>query len=1179
MRKRTPDDASQKDGTIDREYEGSTGEEDDDAPSKRKKSERYRNVIPEHMNCTPDRVVMDYKVDGACRNNGKKKATSRSSIGVYPGLYKSKYIVSRQDPAATNQEAEIHAATAGVYAMIQEYEDTGCSVGNIFMDSGHVVSTVVSGRIEQYVEYGRENFNRSWFELNEALRKAARLGLMITFRWIPRFHNKEADELCNAALDQRPINMDVRSPTTIHEVSVDSLIDALQVCMKRRIRAPRTLSMSLVKPWIQFLQSIIMIENLTKARLLFWLAPLLLSVATQDIKSSSSFKAVRRHLEMLQDRTYLASCVAALATDDQQPTQTSPSTTNASQRFHTMVKRGLFLKAIESSNIKIAEPSPEVDAKLISLYPQNDLPPTIAPAPGYDSYSISFAGLATSLRRLKSGKSPGFSGWTRELLWPLFQSTTPGIQARIVELFSSMGNVDDLLPIERRLFQDGVLIPFEYIDRQGKIRPITLKETFGKIIWHTLIDEVYKEDNRLAYQSGQCFFREGGSASACHALQSALHDFPAVAHDSQNAFNSFNRAAGMNFIKAKPKIYGRGFKWFNLQYALPSQVIRLQDGFRIDVTSGSNQGCVSSSFFFTAATWYALRGISNISIVDDTYTIGKHFLKNSITMAERLAEIGLDITGPKTCILLPDKFEPMLQELLDNNEIPPYLFDKDGKVKVQTGIIHPLGSAIEIGDRPVEEMNYYGNKIVGKCTKRVNNLLSVEGSKQDKLLVLKQMSLAYQYYAETCLLAPHNHTILMETLDKVHHSCLCDILDLDIPQASSATPFLPTQGRGFGIVPYAHVGLQLRKRAALRAKPLCELLGIDLIEVKGSPDTNRLWSAWQDFARFNKVPKGRYTPKAWLDIRPLNQVLTLSDDEVDFYARFLLNSLSPIKYWCPLINNYLDTLNPLEFSIHMTTCSHCAAASNHQRHNAVRDQLSRTLRFYSISNTCEPADAQIEMSNGTLGRPDIRLHLHQPTYIDVATPVDRVTDANDMSTMSAVKQRFNNKVNKYKDEKEFTILPFVISCYGSTHTSSIAPFRRFEQDFNLSGLCSDILQNSIIALIKGMYTGFSIIQNRTSTYALFSHCNGEQREDQEKEKQQTNSKTNTKEKPKETIAPQEDLGHGIPRQSANQNDEISVRAHCCKNSSERTTTSFQEWDLTHENRSLKQPKEQSSKQE
>jgi hypothetical protein len=274
------------------------------------------------------------------------------------------------------------------------------------------------------------------------------------------------------------------------------------------------------------------------------------------------------------------------------------------------------------------------------------------------------------------------------------------------------------------------------------------------------------------------------------------------------------------------------------------------------------------------------------------------------------------------------------------------------------------------------------------------------------------------------------------------------------------------------------------------------------------------------------VPKGRYVPKALLDVRPLNKILTASDDEIDFYARFLLQNVDPINYFCPIKVLNLNTMTPQEFTHHIFSCNHCSASSNHSRHNFVRDQLSKTLRFYSVSNTTEPRDAHIELEDGTIGRPDIRLYLHEPTYIDVATPVDRVDHSNVDSVSSAVKERYQMKLNKYKSEKEFVILPFVISCFGATHPQSIAPFRRYEQEYNLEGLTTDVLQNSIFALLKGMSYGFTVLKSRSSNYA--ANVNSISNASNGKEQK---GKGENKEKEKGNPA----SGHDMSSQKANQN--------------------------------------------
>jgi hypothetical protein len=489
---------------------------------------------------------------------------------------------------------------------------------------------------------------------------------------------------------------------------------------------------------------------------------------------------------------------------------------------------------------------------------------------------------------------------------------------------------------------------------------------------------------------------------------------------------------------------------------------------------------VSAGWFFTIGVISKIRNIPNIGIIDDIYTIGEHSVRNSAILVESLKEIGLDLTGPKTHIILPsDCPEPQI------NDVPPYLIDSDGKVKIKTTLVRPLGGLIQLGPYTKKQFEDSIKKVIDKAAKRCTRLLNIEGGKQDKLLVLKHLSLCYQYYVETCLIDDEGFKTFTERLDDIHHRCLEKILEMDIPR-SIVTPFLPTQDRGFGIVPYSYVGYNLRANAAFRALDICRLFGLPRHEISSPPSD--LWNSWKDFSKFNGAPKGRYTPKTWLCIRPINDILTLSDDQVSFYARFLLKRLVPFKYHCPIIVKYLSELNEIEFTEHMMTCAHCAAAGFHERHNAVASQLCRTLRFHSVSATYEPKDSSLPFKNKSggieyynKGGPDIRTTLMEPTYIDVAISKD-TNDPNSIS--SDMKQRERHKLTKYAEVKDFAVLPFIMSVYGSFLQNSLQTFRQYSQRFNVNDLCTDVIQNSIISLIKGMHLGFIIVKNRNPDQSL-----------------------------------------------------------------------------------------------
>ena len=182
--------------------------------------------------------------------------------------------------------------------------------------------------------------------------------------------------------------------------------------------------------------------------------------------------------------------------------------------------------------------------------------------------------------------------------------------------------------------------------------------------------------------------------------------------------------------------------------------------------------------------------------------------------------------------------------------------------------------------------------------------------------------------------------------------------------------------------------------------------------------------------------------------------------------------MKSFSYKCPLINQNLNTLPAQDFTSHIVTCQHCAAPGFHKRHNEVASIQARTFRHHGIAASYEPKDATLP--GNTKGGPDIRLLMLKPTYIDVAI----CGDPSPQKTATLMNQRYQEKIKKYNKVENFSILPMVMSIYGNFLESSLQPIKQFCQIREFGSLYPDLIQNSLAALVRGLYFGYLITRNR-----------------------------------------------------------------------------------------------------
>ncbi|KHO01408.1 ribonuclease H1 [Metarhizium album ARSEF 1941] len=157
--------------------------------------------------------IMEIFTDGGCRGNGRSWA-----IGAAAAVFKSKYGKTRGHyrclpdyPTPTNQRAEITAIILALELALEKYDalDTNPYLKlKIYSDSRYAIGCMTEW-IYKWCENGWINAagyevaNRDLIEeasdLDDRLKE---LGT-VSYIWIPRYENEDADDLCNRAMDNQ----------------------------------------------------------------------------------------------------------------------------------------------------------------------------------------------------------------------------------------------------------------------------------------------------------------------------------------------------------------------------------------------------------------------------------------------------------------------------------------------------------------------------------------------------------------------------------------------------------------------------------------------------------------------------------------------------------------------------------------------------------------------------------------------------------------------------------------------------------------------------------------------------------------------------------------------------------------------------------------------------------------
>ena len=198
--------------------------------------------------------------DGACRRGER----TRCACAVFDGSYDSPY--SKAFKTVEGIDDSLKAETSALILLLKIaicIVEANPNVKKVKarIDCAPLHNAVQNGDILQYVSTGTSKLSSCQENLFNALRvliiKLEFLGSELDLEWVPRTINIEPDELCNAVLDGRAPNANLRSRQHAPEITTQILFETLNGLVNKRRTAIRSLPMELSKHWQTFIYGLL----------------------------------------------------------------------------------------------------------------------------------------------------------------------------------------------------------------------------------------------------------------------------------------------------------------------------------------------------------------------------------------------------------------------------------------------------------------------------------------------------------------------------------------------------------------------------------------------------------------------------------------------------------------------------------------------------------------------------------------------------------------------------------------------------------------------------------------------------------------------------------------------------------------------------------------------------------
>lgn len=1025
-------------GSSRRRQRDAAEDRQEQSPQKKTRLELFE--LPEELHC---------KWDGACRGNGKR--TAKSAVGVFIHSYDSGLSYGQKlTDVITNTGAEISGCAKLCRTAAENLKDLHAKgVRKMFMggDSLNVVSTILSGLLFQYKSRPEYANSHLWVDLAMAHRAltdlANELGVTIEFHWIPRWLNKEPDELCNAVLDDRPVNTNIRSQPAA-AVNLESLAQqVLRALSRRRIKLLRTLPDSLHEQLSIAMTAIAARYEVNLAFDLFLCIPILISTNVVTLNSRDAYKKLRFHLTLLPQPVYLAEQLRIAlegCTANQHPTHLRSESTAAERanddekRYTTMCKRGLHSKILGQKATQIADATDvRVQQLLDSLYPQAELPPRL---PHEDHFvELSFNDVKRAITKCKRGTAPGLLGWTRELLMATLRVPSLALHAAFTSYFQRILNAQ-LTEYHMESLLTSILHAF-LIEGKKMPRPVAVLDLLIRV---TMRIGMSISGQSTSKQITECLTIIKEIQHLCDVGQHV------VSADGTNAFNEVNRLPAFELFAANPAKYGPMYGILNMLYARLSHAKMFNHNgdcvHSIPVTTGTRQGCVSGSMFMEAATAKASEVIKQriapsrmFKYVDDV-DIADADQKRSIdsfhTAANLFKEMcNLNIRGPKTHVISATP---------QNVYFAQYPASTAGKI---------LGGVVVAKDFRDSDLRPYLQKLVDKQNDRMLRVESLPISIQNKLIMIRIAPWWVSYYLAAFPPAVTEGNF-WTVIDELHFDAVRKALRgpppfmEDIPANHAHIVTTPTEGGGLGILP-----LQLLASTLLNAR------------------FTTMHTFQQQLSReFHKLPQ-LFTQRsynfntAW----PVNSLSTLSDQEVRTYWSIRFDQLQqPRSLTCQTAAR-----DAPHFAHHLICCPTCSPTGFYTRHELVKTTVISTLKHFGVMAR---ALTHKPLPGNEKGGPDFALwapSLHEEVDVSICTEPLHAPTATSSTALNATAARKKRTYAEYSRTVTHAVSAFVMNTDGAFHEKTLERMEiwtRFSHNSNT--FLASLYCQAQIAMIKGV---------------------------------------------------------------------------------------------------------------
>jgi len=331
-------------------------------------------------------------------------------------------------------------------------------------------------------------------------------------------------------------------------------------------------------------------------------------------------------------------------------------------RAISFAKRGYLSKAartLDAISHPICKTASELLDTLCLLHPRlrHTIPSFPVQAPPTVAFHSDHA--STVCARRRRGAAPGPTGWTEELLTPLFRDPICGKALSL--MMTDIANAK-VSPTVARIIASSRLIPLGKKD--DGIRPIAVGDTIVRILGAMLLEQNSVAIKQHFSEHQYALMRDNGLEHVVHtSLREITSDERcyAVTIDAKNAFNSASRATMAEELMKNPA-FAPFIPIFILLYGSPSLLFidaTASDGnLQSVITSddGSRQGCPFGMFLFCLALQPILRRLATehsecliLAIADDITLLCR---STAIIIAfhkacEYLQLIGLAVNGSK----------------------------------------------------------------------------------------------------------------------------------------------------------------------------------------------------------------------------------------------------------------------------------------------------------------------------------------------------------------------------------------------------------------------------------------------------------------------------------------------------------------------------------------------------